>query len=75
MFGFDLKTDELYKQVYIGDATKKSSASSIYKSRYGFRNNLKDAFLTHINDVSVFSKPDAVKKLKLLKDGGEGISY
>ena len=47
---------------------KESTASSIYKSKNGFRNNLKGAFLTHINDLPVFSKPDAVKQLKLLKD-------
>ena len=49
---------------------KQSTASSIYKSKNGFRNNLKGAFLTHINDVPVFSKPSAVKQLKLLKDRG-----
>ena len=49
---------------------KKSTASSIYKLKKGFRNNLKDAFLTHINDVPVFSKQDVVKQLKLLKDRG-----
>ena len=32
-FGFDLETDDLYKRVYIGDAKKKSSAPSIYKSK------------------------------------------
>ena len=69
-FGFDLKTDELYKRVYIGDAKEKSSASAIYKSKKGFRNNLKGAFLTHINDVPVFSKPDAIAQLKLLKERG-----
>ena len=31
---------------------------------------MKGAFLTHINDVPVFSKCDAVKQLKLLKDWG-----
>ena len=60
-FGFDLKTDDLYKQVYIGDASKKLIASSIYKSKNSFRNNLKDTFLTHINDISIFSKSNAVK--------------
>ena len=70
MFGFDLKTDELYKQVYIGDATKKSSASFIYKSKNGFINNPKGVFLTYINAIPVFSKSDAVEQLKLLKDRG-----
>ena len=49
---------------------KKPSASHIYKSKNGFRNNLKGAFFTHINDAPVFSKPDAVKQLKLLRDRG-----
>ena len=69
-FGFEMETDELHKRVYISDASKKSTASSIYKSKNGFQNNLKGAFLTHINDIPVFSKPDAVEQLKLLKDRG-----
>ena len=69
-FGFEMKTDKLHKRVYISNASKKSTAFSIYKSKGGFRNNLKGAFLTHINDVTVFSKPDAVKQLKLLTDRG-----
>ena len=60
-FGFDQKTDELYKWVYIGDTTKKSSASSIYKSKNGFRNNLEGVFITHINDAPVFLKLDTLK--------------
>ena len=69
-FGFEMETDELHKRVYISNASKKSTASSIYKSKNGFRNNLKGAFLTHINDIPVFSKLDAIKQLKLLKDRG-----
>ena len=69
-FGFKLDTDELHKRVYISNAAEKSTAFSIYKTKTGFRNNLKGAFLTHINDVPVFSKSDAVKQLKLLKDRG-----
>ena len=69
-FGFKMDTDELHKRVYISSALKKSTASSIYKSKNGFRNNLKGVFLTHINDIPVFSKPDAMKQLKLLKDRG-----
>ena len=69
-FSFEMKTDELHKQVYISNALKKSTVLAIYKTKNGFRNNLKGAFLTHINDVPVFSKPDAVKQLKLLKDRG-----
>ena len=40
-FGFERETDELHKRVYISDASEKSTASSIYKSKNGFRNNLK----------------------------------
>ena len=69
-FGFEMKADELHKRVYINNDSKKSTASSIYKSKNGFKNHLKGAFLTHINDVPVFSKHDAVKQLKLLKDRG-----
>ena len=69
-FSFEMETDELHRRVYISNASKKSTASYIYKSNNGFRNNLKGAFLTHINDIPVFSKPDAVKQLKLLKDRG-----
>ena len=65
-----MKIDDLHKQVYISNASAKSTASSIYKSKKGFRNNLQGAFLTHINDVPVFSKQSAVKQLKLLKDRG-----
>lgn len=65
-FSFNLKTVELYKQVYIGDATKRSSASFIYKSKDGFRNDLKVIFFTHINDVPVFPNSDDVQQLKLL---------
>ena len=69
-FGFKMDTDELHKRVYISNAAEKSTVSSIFKSKKGFQNNLKDAFLTHINDIPVFSKTDAVKQLKLLKDRG-----
>ena len=69
-FGFEMDTDELHKRVYISNAAQKSSASSIYKTKNWFWNNLKGAFLTHVNDVPVFSKCDAVKQLKLLKDRG-----
>ena len=69
-FGFEMKTNELHKQVYISNALKKSTASSIYKSKNGFKNNLKGAFLNHINNVPVSSKHDAVKQLKILKDRG-----
>ena len=62
--------DELHKRVYISNEAKKSTASSIFKSKKGFRNNLKGALLTHINDIPFFSKSDAVKQLKLLKDRG-----
>ena len=43
---------------------------STNQKKKGFRNNIKGAFLTHINDVPVFSKQDAVKQLKLSKDRG-----
>ena len=69
-FGFDLKTNDLYKWVYIGDALNESTASSIYKFKNSFRNNLNGVSLTHINVLPVFSTPDAVKQLKLLKDRG-----
>ena len=69
-FGFKVKTDEPHKQVYISNASKKSISSSMYKSKNDYGNNLKCAFLTYINDVPVFSKHDAVKQLKLLKDRG-----
>ena len=77
MFGFDLKPDELYKQFYTIDDTKKSSTSPIYKFENCFRNNLKGTFLTYINDLPISSKADAVKQLKLIKDGigGEEIFY
>ena len=65
-----METDELHKRVYISNASKKSTASPIYKSKNGFRNNLRGAFLTHINHTPVFSKLDAIKQLKLLKDRG-----
>ena len=35
-FGFEMKTDELHKRVYISNATKKSTASSIFKSEKRF---------------------------------------
>ena len=35
-FGFKMETDELHKRVYISNASKKSTASSIYKSKNGF---------------------------------------
>ena len=44
-FGFEIKTDELHKLIYISNASEKSTALSIYKSKKGFRNNLKGAFL------------------------------
>ena len=68
-FGFEMETDELHKHVYISNALKKSTASSIYKSKNDFRINLKGAFLTHINDIPVSSKSNAVERFKLLKDG------
>ena len=64
-FGFEMKTNDLHKRVYISNVSKKSTASFIYKSKNGFRNNLKGAFLTHINNVPVFSKHDIVKQLKI----------
>ena len=39
IFGFEMKTDDLHKQVYISNAAAKSTASSIYKSKKGLRNN------------------------------------
>ena len=69
-FGCDLKTDELYTRNFIDDAKKKFNFSSIQKSKYCLRNNLKGVFLTHINDVPLFSKPDTVRKIKLLQDIG-----
>ena len=69
-FGFEFKTDELYKRVYVSDVANKSCAASIYKSKKGFRNNLKGAFLTHVNNTPVFSKVDAIKQLKILQDQG-----
>ena len=68
--GFEMKTGVLYKLVYISNASSKSITSSIYKFKKCFRNNLKGAFLTHINDIPVFSKADAVKQLKILIDRG-----
>ena len=55
--GYNQKIDELFKKVYIGDTTKRSSVSSIDKSQNSFRDNLKGTFLTHINDVPVFQSP------------------
>ena len=42
-FDFEMETDELHKRVYVSDTSKKSTASLIYKSKNGFRNNLKGA--------------------------------
>lgn len=69
-FGFEMEMDELHKRVYISNALKKSTAPSINKSKNGFRNNLKGAFLTHVNAILVISKSNAVEQLKLLKDRG-----
>ena len=57
-------------KVYISNASKKPTASSIYKSKNGFKSNLKGAFLAHTNDIPVFQSPNAVKQLKLLRDRG-----
>ena len=74
-FGLEIKIDGFHKIVYISNASKKSTALSIYKSKNGFRGNFKGAFLTHINAVPDFSKHNAVRQLKLLQVGGEGIFY
>ena len=65
-----MKTNELHKRIYISNTSKESTVSSIYKLNNDFRNNLMGAFLTHMNDVSIFLKHNAVKQLKLLKDRG-----
>ena len=73
--GYPFDNTELFRDytiasTKIGDALKKSPVSSIFKSMNSFRKNFKGVFLTHINNIPVFSKPDAVKQLKLLKDRG-----
>ena len=69
-FGFKFATDNLYRRVFIKNVKKKSCASSIFKTTKSFNNNMRGAFLTHINNNPVFSEADAVAQLKTLQDQG-----
>lgn len=53
---------------YIGNARKKLYAPFIQTTKDGFKNDLKGVFITHIDDIVVFTKPDAIEKIKLITD-------
>lgn len=64
--GFEFATNDLYRRIFIKNVEKKSCASSIFKTTKSSNNNIRGAFLTHINNNPVFSEANAVAHLKTL---------
>ena len=66
-FGFTLNTDELTNRVYISTIKPNSSAATICKTHRATSRKYTGAYITKINNKHIFTKTDAEKQFKLLK--------